>query len=279
MRKLLLAGILSVSAMAATSYTTSIYGGYIDYSGTTTKDEGSVGGIYLSAFESPWKVELDAEHTNIKYKSSIPKLKQTDLTAKINYYQGYNLAYNIGFHYIDTTDKPTDEAKIYMAGILYYKTLKYNAGVDIYYSDYSNLSTSPKLYQISPKAGFNFGNYSSAIGSFYAEAKIDYIAVSKNKDENNLKNSYTSVELTLNNYNGNFTTSISGWSGKRVYAVENNGFVVNNLNNEQKYGFKISENYKIDKAQSVKIEYAHTKFEDNGDSKSNNIIANYSYSF
>ena len=279
MKKLLLAGLVCASAIAATSYNVLPYAGYIDYSGTTTKDNGYVGGVYLSAFKSPWKTEVDAEHTKIYYKNSIPTLKQSDFTLKINYYQGYNLAYNLGFHYINSTDNLTDSGKVFMGGILYYQTLKYNAGIDIYYSDYSNLSTSPKIYQISPKAGINFGDYNSKIGSFYAEVKVDYIKPSHNKSENNLKNSYTSIELTLNNYNGNFTTGINGWIGKRSFAVENGGFIVNNIGNEQTGGIKVSESYKIDKVQSVKAEYSYTKFKENGNSHSQTLLASYSYNF
>ena len=282
MKKLLLAGLLFGSvAVAQESYTVLPYAGYMNYTGTTTKDNGVVGGVYLSVFESPWKTEVDAEHTEIKYQDPIPKLIQTDLTLKVNYYEGYNLAYNLGVHYIDTSDALTDKALIYMAGISYYKTLQYNVGVDLYYSDYSHLKTSPRIYQVSPKAGINFGNYNSAIGSFYFETKVDYIRTGKNKEVNSLKTSYTSVELTLNNYNGNFTTSISGWGGKRSYAVENGGFIVNNIGNEQLSGFKVSESYKFNTTQSLKLEYSYIKFREveNTDAKSNTILASYSYSF
>lgn len=281
MKKLLLAGLLfgSVAMAQQTYYDVLPYAGYINYSGDTIKDKGMVGGVYLSAFQSPWKTEIDAEHTEIKYKDNTPKLTQTDLTLKVNYYEGYNLAYNLGVHYIDTSDALTDKSLIYMAGISYYKTLQYNAGVDLYYSDYSHLKISPTIYQVSPKAGINFGDYNSAIGSFYFETKVDYIRIGKNRRENYLKTSYTSVELTLNNYNGNFTTSISGWGGKRSYAVENGGFIVNNLGNEQTGGFKVSEEYKIDQIQNIKLEYSYTKFKDYGDAKSNTILASYSYSF
>jgi len=280
MKKLVLSGLLFGSlAMAATSYDVLPYAGYIDYSGSTTKDNGSVFGVYISAFESPWKTELDLEHTTISYNNNTTDLTQNDFTGIVHYYQGYNLDYKLGMHYVDSTDKLTDKGLVFIAGILYYKTLKYNAGVDVYYSDYSNQSTSPGLYQISPKAGINFGNYNSKIGSFYAEGKIDFIKVGHNREENGLKNNYTSIEATLNNYNGAFTTSVSGWIGKRVFAVENSGFIVNNLADEQTGGIKVSESYKIDKASLAKVEYSHTKFKENGNSSSNTFLVSYSYNF
>jgi hypothetical protein len=281
MKKLLLTGLIGLGSltMAQTYYSILTYAGTLTYSGGTTKDNGIVGGIYVSAFKSPYKVELDAEHTKIKYKNNNPTLKQTDLTAIIHYYQGHNLDYKVGIHHILSDDKLTDKANIFAVGILYYKMYTYNTGVDIYYSDYSNLSTSPTLWQITPKAGISFGVYNSKIGSFYAEAKLDYIKPIKNKDENNLKNSYTSGELSLTNYNGNFQTKISGWIGRRSFAVDNGGFVVNNLTSTQKSGAKISELYKINKKSNVKIEYSFTRFEESANSYSRTYLASYSYSF
>ena len=280
MKKLLLSGLfLGSLAIAQTNYNVLPYAGYIDYSGETTKDNGSVVGVYLSALESSWKTELDVEHTIISYNDNTSDLKQNDFTLLVHYYEGYNFDYKLGIHYIDSTDKVTDTGKIFMAGILYYETLKYNVGIDIYYSDYTNQSTSPRLYQVSPKVGFNFGDYNSAIGSFYTEAKVDYIKVGHNREDNDLKNNYTSFELTLNNYNGAFTTSLNGWIGKRSYAIENGGFIVNNIGNEQTGGFKVSESYAINKISSAKLEYAYTTFKDTGDAKSNTFLASYSYSF
>jgi len=283
MKKLVLAGLLGIGSlvMAQTYYSVLPYVATINYSGDTTKNNGYVGGVYLSALESPYKVELDAEHTQIKYTNNTPTLNQNDFTGIIHYYQGYNLDYKVGMHHISSDDKLTDKANIYLAGILYYQTLKYNAGVDLYYSDYSNLSTSPKIWQISPKAGVNFGNYYSKIGSFYAQAKIDYIHPTSNKDENKLKSNYTSAELSLSNYKGAFTTKFSGWMGKRAFEVDNGGFIVNNLTKTQKAGAKISESYKINKKSNVKIEYSYTKF--NGDTSetahSNTYLASYNYNF
>jgi hypothetical protein len=282
MKKLVVAGLIGLGSlvMAQTYYSVLPYAGKIYYSGQTTKDNGYVGGIYLSAFQSPYKTELDIEHTRIKYKDNT-HLNQTDFTALIHYYQGYNLDYKIGIHHIISDDSLTDRANIYLAGILFYKTLKYNSGVDIYYSDYSNTSTSPKVWQLTPKAGINFGNYYSKIGSFYAEAKVDYIHTLENKDENNLKSSYTSGELSLSNYKGAFTTKLSGWIGKRSFAIDNGGFIVNNLTNTQKFGAKFSESYKINIKSNVKIEYSYTKFDGDtlGNAHSNTVLASYNYNF
>ena len=246
------------------------YMGIMGYTGTTTKSVGVVSGLYLSDFKSPWKTEFDVEYSLIKYKDNTPTLKQNDFTLLVNYFQGYNLAYKFGIHYISSTDELTNLGKIFTLELLYYKTLKYNIGIDYYYSDYSNSTTPTTIKQISPKFGFNIGDYYSAIGSFYIETKIDYIQANKN---------YSSTEFKFNNYNGNFTTSLGIWMGERSFEVAKAGFVVNNSSIKQTGGFSISESYKIDKTSTLKLEYSKTNFEENGNSNSKVILASYSYSF
>jgi hypothetical protein len=253
------------------------YGGVINYSGSTTRDKGNVLGMYMSSYGAPYKTELDLGHTTISYNDGSPDLKQTDFTGIIDCYQGYNWVYKGGIHYISSDDSLTNKGKIFIAGATYYKANKYNMGMDVYYSDYDNESDSPKVWQFTPKAGISFGQYNSDLGSFYAEVKLDYInltqSVTTTKTVGNImtnttttttttfKGSYASSQISLSNYKGAFTTSVAFWGGERVYAVDNGGFVVNNLSDKQKGGFKFSEAYKINNKSSVKFEYVYTKFD------------------
>ena len=264
-----------VKKIKPTYYNVLPYLGYIDYSGSTNKDNGIVGGIYLSATQSPWTTELDVEHTNIKHNDGSDDLRQSDYTMIIHHAEN-NIAIKGGMHYINSTDDLTDGGKVLIGSIGYYRAYKCNVGMDVYYSDYSNLSTSPTILQFSPKMGVDFGDYYSKVGSFYAQAKIDFIKPLKNKSANNLSSSYTSIEGTLNNYKGRFTTSLSAWVGKRSFAVENSGFIVNNLADEQKGGFKVSENVRLTSKDSVRLEYSYTKLTDY-DTKT--IVASYNYKF
>jgi len=249
------------------------YVGMINYLKDTTKEKGYVEGLYFSIFDFPFKTEMDVEQTSIIYKDDTPDLYQGDFTLMVNYYTGNNLAYKTGIHYIDSTDLETDGGMVFALGALYYKMYEYNYGLDLYYSYYSNVETAPKIFQITPKAGFNFGNYYSFLGSFYLEAKVDYI---ENLDTSD---TYFSNSVKISNYKGKFTTTFSYWNGERVYAVENGGFVVNNLNELQTGGIKFSENYKISKSISLKFTYAKTKFKDIGDAESDLYLLSYSYSF
>jgi len=280
MKKIILLVVFCSFMFARANYYASLpYVGYLQYSDNSIKDYGSVEGVYFSILKSPWKAEFDVEGTNIVYKNKTPDLIQGDFSMFLTYYYGYNLLYTFGIHYINSTDQLTDGGKIFKVGVLCYKSFEWNRGIDIYYSDYSNLSTSPKLIQVSPKVGFNFGNYNSTFGSFYTELKADYIQVLENKTENFLDKIYRSIDLTLTNYNGNFTTTLNGWVGNRAYAVENGGFVVNNIGDEQTGGFKVSEEYKVNNVQSIKFEYVYTKFKEDGDANSRTYLLSFNYGF
>ena len=267
--------VLSIALLASLGFSLGInimpYGGYIDYSSKALKDKSVVGGVYLSYFKSPFKLELDAEATKITYKDeyNIPDWNQRDLTAVFHYYKGYNWDFKAGVHniFIDQDGNDDNYDKVLFGGILYYKYLKYNLGVDYYYSDYDNFHVS----QVSPKFGFNFGNSYSSIGSFYAEAKINYIKISNKDIAGTPKNHYVNTDVKLQNFKGKWMTEIKGSFGKNAYKVANGGFVVYNLGNEYKYSAGVDVNYYLNKTTSFKIGYTKSKYEVNNDNAYANI--------
>ena len=271
--------LLSIAAVLATTLMASDvmpYGAFIDYSGSTTKDKAGLVGVYMSTTSSPFKLELDAEYVDIKYKDTTPNYKQTDLTVVGNYYYGKNYAYKIGIHnmFIDQKDNSDKYDNVVFAGATYYEYLKYNVGVDVYMSTYDNF----KAYQISPKYGFNFGNYYAEDGAFYAEAKLNYIHISKSGYTS--KTNYTDIDLKLENYKGPWATTISGSFGKNAYKVANGGFTVYNLGEDYKYSYGLAVKYSLDKVSSVKVSYNRSKFSQSGaDSYSNVFLVSYLRAF
>ena len=221
MKKLLSVALITVAGFAADIMP---YGAYLDYSSNALKDKGYVLGVYGSFTTQPYKFEIDAEHTNIKYKSStnLDDWKQNDLTLIGNFYQGSNYAYKAGIHNIWAKQGGESEYdKVFILGAMYYEYLKYNVGADVYYSDYKGFHVS----QFSPKIGFNFGDYNSYEGSFYLEGKYNYIHVSNNMAN---KSNYSNFDLKLQNFNGPWTTTLDASLGKNAYKVANDGFVVYN---------------------------------------------------
>ena len=255
MKKLVLSLVAGVSLFG---FDIMPYGAYLDYS-KSGKDNGYIIGVYSSHFfktKIPFKLELDLEHTLINYKGNIQDWKQNDVTLIGNFYKGNNLAFKGGVHYINVKqDNLKEDSYIYILGASYYKSLKYNVGMDLFYGDYEGFDT----YQISPKTGINFGDYYSENGSFYLEATLNYMHISDNKNKT-FKSNYTNVDIKFQNFKGPWTTTLKASLGKSAYKVADGGFVVYNLPDEYKNSFGINIGYNLNKVSNIKIGYTRNSF-------------------
>jgi len=271
--------LLSIALLASLGFSATVvmpYGSYVNYSNKAAKNKAVIGGMYLSYFKSPFKLEIDPEATKITYKDNTPDWNQRDLTGVFHYYIGYNWDFKVGMHNIFVNQDGTSDKydKVLFGGIKYYKYLKYNMGMDYYYSTYDGFHVN----QITPKIGFNFGNYYSEAGSFYAEAKLNYIKISESNVAN--KDNYTDVDLKLQNYQGYWMTELFASLGKNSYKVANDGFVVYNTGGEYKYNAGINLNYYLSKTLSVKVGFSRAKYTTNNtDVFSNTYEASISQSF
>ena len=286
MKKIISLGLVTGSLFGASIMP---YGAYLKYD-NSTKDKGYIGGVYISDFKSPYKFELDLEATKIKYNpvtttttSTDPTTgqqttttttttpsdyNQQDITLIGHKYVGYNLDYKLGLHSLFTDDS---NSYIFIGGVLYYKTLDYNYGCDLYVGKYKGFNT----YQLTPKGGINFGDYNSQYGSFYFEAKANIIKISKENIAP--KQNYTNFDLKLQNFKGPFTTTLSVNFGKNAYKVAKDGFSVYNLGEEYKGGYELSENYKFSQTSSIKVGISKSSF--NEDSNSYVYLLSYSTTF
>ena len=273
--------LLSLSAIVSLGFSLNFtlmpYGSYIDYS-NSVKDHGALAGIYGSCVKLPFKTEIDGEFLKLQYKDGIANYYQRDLTLVEHYYIGNNYEIHGGIHniFISQANNPDHYQKVLFGGVLYYKYLKYNAGIDYYYSTYRGFDVS----QITPKAGFNFGNYYSNTGSFYAEAKVNFINISDENAAGSDKDHYVNTDLSLSNYKGPWTTTLKASLGKNAYKVGDNGFVVYNLGEEYKYSYGVDVNYAFNKKNSVKVGFTRSRF-DEGDNHcfSNVFLASFVTSF
>jgi len=270
---------LNIMTVASISFAFNImpYGAYVNYSNKALKDNAYVAGIYASFFKSPFKFEFDAEATKITYKDNTPEWNQQDLTAVVNYYKGYNFAYKIGIHniFINQNGNKDDYDKVFFLGMLYYKYLKYNVGIDIFYSMYDGFNVT----QLSPKIGFNFGNYYSPEGSFYFEARLNQIHISNSNQTPH--QDYTNLDFKLQNFKGPWVTTLKGNFGRNAYKVDNGGFVVYNLGNEYKYSVGLKVNYSLNTYSSVGIGYSVSNYKLNigGNAHSSTVVVEYSRAF
>ena len=263
MKKLVLSIIASISLFG---FDIMPYGAYLDYS-NSIKNNGYIFGIYSSNFFKtiPFKLEIDLEHTLINYKDNIKNWKQNDLTFIGNFYKRNNLIFKGGIHYINVRQNILKEDNyIYILGVSYYKTFKYNFGIDFFYGDYKGFNT----YQISPKVGINFGYYYSKIGSFYLESTLNHIYVSNDKV---LKSNYTNIDIKFQNFKGLFTTTLKASFGKSSYKVANGGFIVYNLSDEYKNSYGVDISYTFKRFYSIKVGYTINNLNGNQNSYINNV--------
>jgi len=273
MKKSILAfSVFASVAMAKTAITAMPYSAYINYT-SPSKDNAYVVGLYSSFYNFPNKLEIGAENINIKYNNGQPDLDQNDFTAVYTRYIAKNYYLKGGLHYINSDDSTTNHGIVGIFGINYYKYLKYNLGLDVYYSKYKDYKPkSLKVLQLTPYIGINFGKYSSKYGSFYLKANYNYIKPNS-ASTFGLENSYNSFGLSLTNYNGKFTTSLGGWVGKKVFAVDNSGFTVYNLGEVFKAGVNASVDYAIRPTTHIKLKYSYTKFKESGKKAHSNTVA------
>ncbi|QCI28036.1 hypothetical protein [Caminibacter pacificus] len=293
MKKLILSTALLASSVFAAGTVVMPYGAYIDYSKEAAKDYGFVGGVYASKFFNKIKLELDAEHTYITYKSyakyarnnkiSIANVdynnndyNQNDITGIINFYLGDKFAFKLGAHsmFIDQKNNNDSFDNVYIVGLEYYKYLKYNAGMDYYASYYDGFN----VKQVSPYVGFNFGNYYSPSGSFYLKFQANLIHIT-DKGVTGRQN-YRNYNITLSNYIKNWTTTLSANFGKSAYRVENGGFVVYNLGEEYKNSFGVNVKYTWDKVNTFGVGFTYSSFKEDGvDVNSAVYLLSYSRAF
>ena len=275
--------LLSIAVLASLGFSATVvmpYGSYVDYSDKALKDKAVIGGVYISYFNSPFKLELDPEVSNITYKNkyNISDWNQRDLTAVLHQYVGYNWDIRLGVHniFVDQNGNSDKYDKVLFGGILYYQYLKYNVGLDYYYSTYDGFHVN----QITTKMGFNFGNYYSETGSFYAEAKINYINISESNVAN--KDNYTNVDLKLQNYQGPWMTELFTSLGKNAYKVAKDGFVVYNTGGEYKYIVGMNIKYNIEKTLSLELGVSRSKYtldNSNTDAYTNTYVVSFSKTF
>ncbi len=279
MKKLLSIALLASLGFSA-GFTVMPYGSYINYTDNTIKDKAYDTGVYTSYFTSPFKLEMDGEYLDLKYKnnSNVNDYIEKDLTFVGNYFikSNYKIKAGIRNMYINQKNNNDKYDKTLILGMLYYKYLKYNGGIETFYSTYDGFN----VKQLTPHIGYYFGNYYSTEGLFYAEAKLNYIHISDRKKAGTKLNNYLNTDLKLVNSQGPWATTLKASVGKNVYKVSNGGFIVYNLGEEYHYGFGLDVSYKIDKNTSLKVGYTRSRFDENNKKAYSNVfVASYSLSF
>lgn len=295
---LLLLITLATSLNANNDTTFAPYLGYTSYK-DDNKSNGVTVGFYGATKNSNHLFEYGFEYKQIGYdkyfssdsnssdtnstdsnSTSIADTKQKDFTLSYTYNHVSNLKFKLALHYIISSQNSSDNSLIGLIG-LQQKIDKLYFGVNFYGSRYTNDALANKVYQLSPFAGYNFGDYNSLMGTYYIKLKLDYINLgSKNQNIDTRYNSYT---LALTQFKGMFENTIQFVGGDSLYKVSDNGFSVNNFNDIYSTSFNLSSKYKLDDNQnSIMFSYSMEKFKGYGntlDAKANNFLVSYYFNF
>ncbi len=279
MKKLLSIALLASLGFSA-GFTVMPYGSYINYTDNTIKDKAYDTGVYTSYFTSPFKLEMDGEYLDLKYKNSsnVNEYIEKDLTFVGNYFikSNYKIKAGIRNMYINQKNNNDKYDKTLILGMLYYKYLKYNGGIETFYSTYDGFN----VKQLTPHIGYYFGNYYSDEGLFYLNMDLNFIKISNENLAHTKKDKYLSTDISLTDYQGPWATALKASVGKNAYQVSNGGFVVYNLGEEYKYSLGLDIFYKIDKTTSLKVGYTRSRFDENNKKAYSNVfVASYSLSF
>ena len=262
--------LLSIALLSTISFSANLvmpYFSYIDYSNKSIKDEAYNGGIYFSYFKMPYKLEADVETLNISYKDNTPDYNENDVTLVGNYFfNNFKVKLGIRNMFIDQDNNNDSYDKVLFGGVLYYKYLDYNMGVDYYYSDYDDFHVN----QITPHFGVYCGDYNSYMGSFYMSLDLNFIHLSKEAITN--KDRYLNADLSITNYQGPFSTTIRASVGKNAYKVANGGFVVYNLKEEYKNSIGLDVVYSLNKDTSLKVSYTRNNVKENNQNVFSNVF-------
>jgi len=278
-KKIIISAILfmlsqGIFAQAKSSKYALPYFSFTRYSNTFQKDFAVTGGLYgYYGYGLKHSFESDLSYTAIHFdnlsqmingqhfNSPAFTINQADITFIYTNYQLTNLNWRAGAHAIFTDDALTNNGFIIFSGLKRYRSNYYSAAVDVYGSFYNAYSPNLNVLQVDGTFGFYFGNYFTT-GSFFAETKGSYIELSD--DIGFGKTQFPSVKQSLFYYRKNFTLEAFLWTGFRVFAVTNSGFVVFNLAEKHLGALGGSLKYALNNKASLKLKITHGRFKELG---------------
>ncbi len=265
------------------------FAGYISYGDKSVKDKGFYGGIHLNGKTLDQQVDIQYSYLKLDYQDNTPALGQNDFSLVYSNFGKENYIFKGGVHYIDSDDYLTDEGLIFFGGVKYYKIYDFDVGIEGYYSTYRNFSPTLNVWQLTPSVGKYL--HTQRLGDFYLNLQYFYITFKESRiieTVNNNKygvtrhtiksvadydNNNHSVQFSLTNYYGKFTTTGYVWGGKQAYAVRDGGFTVYNLAEVHKGGGGFIINYQLKNSFGISFNVAYEKFTDTETSEDTNVLA------
>lgn len=245
------------TAQSQTRFDGIIYSTPLCYDHSEYKENGLVNGVY-GFFGHGLKHSFEAalDYTTINFATDFT-VKQWDATLAYTYYHGLNQTYRAGVHYINTNSDWTNHAVTFLAGLNRYSYAKWNAGLSVYATRYSNYDPDFTALQITPAVGFYFGK-----GRLYSETSASWIHLTEEVGINLDTQNFLSVEQELSYFWKKFTFNAWGWGGRQAFAVHNDGFVVFNVAEKHLGGWRVSSTYQLTPKMNFTLGFQAAYFSD-----------------
>jgi hypothetical protein len=232
------------------------------YHNSLTKKNGISVGTY-GYFSSPGHF-LEGKLNYSDYEFSSSRISGYDAVLSYTNYQLANTGLKIGTNLLGTSYADNDQGAVLFTGVKYFTSFNINLGVDFYTSFYRMYNNQQPVFQFTPSAGIN-------IGDFYLETKGYYIklpeeAIIENKD-------MLSVEGALTySYNNLFSIEGSGWIGDQAFAVRNSGFTVYNVPEKHFAGYGLAFNYSFSKQLKASVSWYNEHYYGIGNSEQSILV-------
>ncbi len=245
--------LMSVKSYAATTFIG--YGSYINYADDPVKSSGYSLTNYISSGNLVHNFEFGINYSKINLlEPTLVESKNEYVTSYTmwNFTEAYsnwggwikNMAFRVGFHYMSSKDDDfSDRGKIVFGDITYFIPYKFYLGTEGITSQYTTPDGDLRVFQITPHINFR-AFFSIVYGSLYMGGKAYIIALNNPQYVNIRGYTHYSYEGWLTYHYGDFSTTLSLWSGDQIFAVKNGGFVVYNLAENFTSGSTLNINYK-----------------------------------
>jgi hypothetical protein len=211
----------------------------VNYDNAHFKKQALVQGVYYySGRGIKNSIETQIEQTNIKYNTDF-SYKQQDIVFVYSAYAPGEMT-RAGLHFARTSTVADDGMALFF-GSARHKPDGGFSRFDVYVSKYDGYSPNVMVYQISPAIGRTI--YKSNGSSLYLQTRGYYIHPTKQIGNN--ARDFFSVGQTISFTKRNVTAGISAWTGRQVFAVRNDGFVMYNSAEVHKGGYGASISYNM----------------------------------
>lgn len=209
------------------------YRGYLSYQGSATRNDADLAGMYGSLrFGPEHLVEAEIDYINIT-RSSGDNLWQQDITLAYSNSGIEDGGLRIGYHYLTYDDGTSDgRAWVVFAGMDHRVSRSVDIGFDAYCSQYADIDAGFNIVQFVPRLGVVLpGGNGNRLRN---DLRVYWIHPSR---EDWIDRAYFySIEDTISFSRGPWMLSVSGWAGKQVFAVHDNGYVLYNIYEEHNAG-------------------------------------------